>query len=130
MFGSLLLVIADQIRLYPTGYGNIKRHITYGGYMADSNENLEVSQEVLLKRLKRLEGQIRGIQKMVVENRDCVSLVIQLAAVRSGIEGIGALVLNNCMKICFHKGPEASSDLDSLEKAVAIWGRVRSGEDK
>ncbi|HEY55173.1 MAG TPA: metal-sensitive transcriptional regulator [Dehalococcoidia bacterium] len=91
-------------------------------------EEVEVSQEALLKRLKRVEGQIRGIQKMIAEDRDCVSIVMQLAAVRSGIEGVGALVLNNCMKLCFYKGPEATTDIDSLARAVAIWGRVRGGD--
>jgi DNA-binding FrmR family transcriptional regulator len=93
-----------------------------------TEEKVEVSQEALLKRLRRIEGQIRGIEKMIAEDRDCVSIVMQLAAVRSGIEGIGALVLNNCMKLCFYKGPDAATDIDSLAKAVAIWGRVRSGD--
>ena len=95
-----------------------------------TKEKAEVSQEVLLKRLRRIEGQIRGIEKMIADDRDCVSIVMQLAAVRSGIEGIGALVLNNCMKLCFHKGPDATNDLDSLARAVAIWGRVRGGDSK
>ena len=93
-----------------------------------TEEKAEVSQEVLVKRLGRIEGQIRGIKKMIEEDRDCVSIVIQLAAVRSGIEGIGALVLNNCMKLCFYKGPDATNDLDSLARAVAIWGRVRGSD--
>jgi len=91
-------------------------------------EKTEVSKDRLLKRLKRLEGQLRGIQKMIAEDRDCVSIVMQLAAVRSGVEGVGALVLNNCMKLCFHKGADATTDIDSLSKAVAIWGRVRGGD--
>ena len=91
-------------------------------------ENVEVSQEALLKRLRRIEGQIRGIEKMIEDDRDCVSIVMQLAAVRSGIEGVGALVLNNCMKLCFYKGTDAATDIDSLSRAVAIWGRVRGGD--
>ena len=96
--------------------------------MVEIEETTEVPKEVLLKRLRRIEGQIRGIQKMIADDRDCVSIVIQLAAVRSGIEGIGALVLNNCMKLCFYKGANATTDIDSLARAVAIWGRVRSGD--
>jgi len=96
--------------------------------MTEMEEKESVSQEMLLKRLKRIEGQLRGIQKMITDNRDCVSIVIQLAAVRSGVEGIGALVLNNCMKACFFRGKDAAGDVDSLAKAVAIWGRVRSGD--
>jgi DNA-binding FrmR family transcriptional regulator len=93
-------------------------------------EKTEVSKDRLLKRLKRVEGQLRGIQKMIAEDRDCVSIVMQLAAVRSGVEGVGALVLNNCMKLCFRKGADATTDIDSLSKAVAIWGRVRGEGNK
>jgi DNA-binding FrmR family transcriptional regulator len=89
----------------------------------------EVSQETLLRRLKRIEGQVRGIEKMIAEGRDCESLVIQLAAIRSAIESVGALVLNNYMKLCFRKGTESkSASIDSLARAIAIWGRVRVGD--
>jgi DNA-binding FrmR family transcriptional regulator len=98
--------------------------------MVDIEEKTEVSKVVILNRLKRIEGQVRGIQKMIAEDRDCVSIVVQLAAVRSGVEGVGALVLNNCMKLCLRKGPNATTDIDSLEKAVAVWGRVRGGDSK
>jgi len=96
--------------------------------MAKTEEKTGVSQDVLLKRLKRIEGQIRGIEKMIAEDRDCVSIVMQLAAVRSGVEGVGALVLNNCMKLCFYEGSNAKTDINSLSRAVAIWGRVRVGD--
>lgn len=91
--------------------------------------NEAISQDVLLKRLRRIEGQIRGIEKMIVNGRDCESLVTQLAAVRSAIESVGALMLNNYMKLCFRKnmGSEAAS-IDSLARVVAIWGRVRVGD--
>jgi DNA-binding FrmR family transcriptional regulator len=93
-------------------------------------EKVYIPKDMLQKRLKRLEGQLRGIQKMIAEDRDCVSIVVQLAAVRSGVEGVGALVLNNCMKLCFSQAPDAGADIDSLTRAMAIWGRVRSGEGK
>ena len=88
-----------------------------------------VSQEVLLKRLKRIEGQVRGIQKMIEGGRDCESIVTQLAAVRSAIESVGALVLNNYMKLCFVKDSESESPVvNSLARVVAIWGRVHLGD--
>lgn len=89
----------------------------------------EISQELILKRLKRIEGQIRGIEKMIAEGRDCESLVTQLAAVRSAIESVGALMLKNFMKLCFRKGADKeSTNIDSLARAVAIWGGVRVGD--
>jgi len=90
-----------------------------------------VSQELLLKRLKRIEGQVRGIEKMIVDGRDCESLITQLAAVRSAVEGVGALMLNNYMKLCFSKGdPKDKTGVDSLARVVAIWGRVRVGDQE
>jgi len=84
-----------------------------------------ISEEMLLKRLKRIEGQIRGIQKMIKSNRDCESIIMQLAAVRSAIESVGALILNNYMKFCFRKGVKTESDsVNSLARVIAIWGRV------
>ena len=82
-----------------------------------------------MKRLKKIEGQVRGLQKMVAVERDCESIVTQLAAVRSAIDSAGALVMNNYMKLCFrqNKGTDVAA-LDSLARVVAIWGRVRIRE--
>jgi DNA-binding FrmR family transcriptional regulator len=84
-----------------------------------------IFKEVILKRLRRVEGQIRGIQKMIESQRECESVITQLAAVRSAIEGVGGLILSNYMKICFRdeKAPE-SVDVESLARAIAIWGNV------
>ena len=92
-------------------------------------ERDEMTKEMLLKRLRRIEGQVRGLEKMIIDDRDCESLVTQLAAVRSAIESVGALVLNNYMKFCFRKDTETESDtIDSLARAISVWGRVRVGD--
>jgi DNA-binding FrmR family transcriptional regulator len=86
-----------------------------------------VSRETLLKRLKRAEGQLRGIQKMIDNGRQCEDIITQLAAVRSAIEGIAGLVLKNYMKICFDVETDSECvdvDVESLARAIAIWGRV------
>ncbi len=90
-----------------------------------------VSRDALIKRLKRIEGQIRGVQRMIESERECESIITQLAAVRSAVEGVGALVLNNYMNLCFTKEPNSGADgVDSLARCVAIWGRVRVGDSK
>jgi len=92
-------------------------------------EKSEVSRELILKRLKKIEGQIRGLQRMVADERDCESIVIQMAAVRSAIDSAGALIMNNYMKLCFRQSNEADmAALDSLARVIAIWGRVRIRE--
>lgn len=89
----------------------------------------DVSKAMLISRLKKIEGQIRGIQKMLGDDRECESILTQLVAVRAAIESVGALVLNNYMKICFRKGEETEEDgINSLARCVALWGRVHVGE--
>ena len=87
----------------------------------------EVSKELLVKRLKRIEGQVRGLQKMIEDGRDCESIVTQLVAVRAAIEGVGTLVLNNYMHLCFANGVQ-SAGTESLARAISIWGGIRVGD--
>ncbi|MFT4186720.1 MAG: metal-sensitive transcriptional regulator [Micrococcaceae bacterium] len=50
----------------------------------------------LINRLKRSEGQLRGVQRMINENKECVDIVIQLSAVRSSIDrAIGLITAEN-----------------------------------
>ncbi len=94
-------------------------------------ETAEATEEIVLKRLKKIEGQVRGIEKMITDGRECESIVTQLAALRSAIESVGALILNNYMKLCFRKDSEGkSTSINSLARAIAIWGRVRVGDKR
>jgi DNA-binding FrmR family transcriptional regulator len=98
------------------------------GVMA-REERSEVTREAIVKRLKRIEGQIRGLQKMITDERDCESIVTQLAAVRSAIDGVGALVLNNYIQICAPKGSQTDPEVyESMVRVVGVWGRIRLGE--
>ena len=97
--------------------------------MENRVERDEVTKEMLFKRLRRIEGQVRGIEKMITEDRDCESLITQLAAVRSAIESVGAIVLKNYMKFCYKKEPESETDnIDSLARAISVWGHIRIGD--
>ena len=54
----------------------------------------------VLNRLKRVEGQIRGIQKMVEEDRYCVDILVQLSAVQSALKNTGLTITERHMKHC------------------------------
>jgi DNA-binding FrmR family transcriptional regulator len=96
--------------------------------MEDRMAEETISKEVLLNRLKRLEGQVRGIERMIENGRDCESIITQLGAVRSAVESAGALLLRNYMKLCFGNKTTDCSDIESLERAVAIWSRAHIGD--
>lgn len=54
----------------------------------------------IIKRLKRIEGQVKGIQKMVEGEKYCVDILTQIAAVRAAVNKVGVLVLENHSKKC------------------------------
>jgi DNA-binding FrmR family transcriptional regulator len=87
----------------------------------------QVSKELLVKRLRRIEGQIRGLQKMIEDGRDCESIMTQLMAIRGAVEGVGTLVLNNYMQLCFTTGAQSEA-ADSLARAISIWGGAHVGD--
>lgn len=60
----------------------------------------ESQQADVLLRLRRIEGQVRGIQRMVEENRDCCDVVMQLAAVKAAIASLNTFVAETYAREC------------------------------
>ncbi|MFW6102091.1 MAG: metal-sensitive transcriptional regulator [Chloroflexota bacterium] len=81
-----------------------------------------------VESVEKTRGARCGVEKMIEDGRDCESIVTQLGAVRSAIEGVGALLLRNYMKICFDNKTPECADVESLERAIAIWSRVHIGD--
>ena len=54
----------------------------------------------ITKRLKRVEGQVRGPQRMVGEHRDCEAILTQLMAARSALDQVGLLIAGNYVQEC------------------------------
>ncbi|OFI05567.1 copper-sensing transcriptional repressor CsoR [Clostridium acetireducens DSM 10703] len=51
-------------------------------------------------RLRKIEGQVKGIERMVQSGSNCKDILIQIAAVRSAINKVGCIVLENCAQSC------------------------------
>lgn len=80
---------------------------------------LPVPRSEINLRLRKIEGQIKGVQNMVENERDCVDIMIQLAAAKAALESVAGLVLRNYAGICSHKkGADIGAD---LARAVSIW---------
>lgn len=61
--------------------------------------------KAIINRLSRIEGHIRSIKTMVESERDCAEVLIQVAAVRSAINRVGKLILEDHLESClFHEG--------------------------
>jgi DNA-binding FrmR family transcriptional regulator len=80
--------------------------------------------ERLKKRLHRVEGQVRGIERMVDEDRYCIDVLTQIAAVRTALESIGYELLSDHVSHCVHdalaSGDQETVDEKSRELLAAV----------
>lgn len=63
--------------------------------------------EDLVKRLRRIEGQVRGIQRMIEEDKYCVDVLVQVAAVRAALYKVGFNILENHAHGCVLKAVQS-----------------------
>ncbi len=76
-----------------------------------------------LRRLKRIEGQVRGLQRMIDDDRYCPEIIAQIASVQQALRGVGRELLRqhltHCVADASHKGPaEAERSYDELLELV------------
>lgn len=60
----------------------------------------ERDKEGILERLRKIEGQVRGLQRMVEEDRYCVDILTQVAAVRAALDKVGLMLLEGHTRGC------------------------------
>lgn len=92
------------------------------GYLED--------RDAILRRLARVEGQVRGLSRMVEEEAYCVEVLTQLAAVSRALDGVGLKVLadhtDHCVRAAVEKGgAEADEKVSELLEAVERFARTR-----
>ena len=85
--------------------------------------------ELVLKRLRRIEGQIRGLQRMVDEDTYCIDVLTQISAATGALESVALELLDDHLAHCVREavasgGPEA--DAKVAEASAAIARLVRS----
>src|SRR3954469_5503611 len=72
-----------------------------------------------LDRLKRIEGQVRGIQKMVEDDRYCADIMTQISSVNEALRSVGKELMKNHLKHC-----AATAIRSSEEQATAMYDEI------
>jgi CsoR family transcriptional regulator, copper-sensing transcriptional repressor len=85
--------------------------------------------EKIQNRLKRIEGQVRGVQRMVDEETYCVDVLTQISSIVSAMEKVGAILLKDHVEHCVREsiekgGAEADEKIEELTAAVERFLRV------
>lgn len=87
------------------------------------------TKEETLARLKKAEGQVRGIQKMIEERRYCIDVVMQLAAAESALHSVAEIILKNHLETCVLSAFRSNDEEDRQEKVdelMRVYGKLRS----
>jgi DNA-binding FrmR family transcriptional regulator len=78
----------------------------------------------ILTRLRRIEGQARGIAKMLEEGRECEDMLTQTMAIRSALDLAGARIMEYHLDRCLLKGFDCDEErMEALREALKLWTR-------
>jgi DNA-binding FrmR family transcriptional regulator len=82
------------------------------------------SKEQLLTRLKRIEGQVRGIEGMVEDDRYCIDVLTQIAAVQAALDKVALGLLDGHARHCVVNGQADGSPEELTDELMAAVGRL------
>lgn len=88
----------------------------------------QATKDAALKRLARIEGQVRGVAKMIDEGRYCIDVVRQVQAVKAALTGLEGLVLDDHLETCVDtalKSDKLEDRRAKVEELVAVLGGRR-----
>jgi CsoR family transcriptional regulator, copper-sensing transcriptional repressor len=71
------------------------------------------NQENIIRRLNRIEGQIRGINRMITAGEDCEKVMLQISAVKAALDKAGLLYIQDNLDKCLQNGVEISPETKS-----------------
>lgn len=95
--------------------------------VASANDEAPVESKAnadLQLRLRKIEGQVRGIQRMLAEGQPCQDVLTQLMAVRSGIDQVALKILDSQICKCVGEASATESvDLATLQQTLKIWAK-------
>ena len=84
--------------------------------------------ELLQKRLRRIEGQVRGVQRMVNEESYCIDVLTQIASAVAALEKVGTILLKDhvehCLRESVEHGEKTDEKIEELTAAVERFLRV------
>lgn len=80
----------------------------------------------IINRLKRIEGQVRGIQKMMEDNRDCKEVISQLSAIRSATDKLILNIVADNLEHCVMQDIENGNDIkETMHEAISLLLKCR-----
>ena len=106
-------------------YNGAVNNISMGGSIKEVS-NVKHYDKQVKNRIKRMEGQLRGIVRMMEEGKDCKEVIAQLSAVRSGLDRvIGLIVSQNLIDCILQANGDEKKLNESIQEAVNLFVKSR-----
>lgn len=80
--------------------------------------------QAIVNRLKRIEGQVRGIQKMVEDDRYCMDILVQISAIQSALKQVGFTVTERHIKHCVSDAMKTGEGNEAIDELMAVLKQV------
>lgn len=74
----------------------------------------------LTNRLKRIEGQVRGLQKMIDEDRYCIDILVQISATNAALKKVGMSLMERHMRMCVSEAVKSGSGDEYVEELMNV----------
>ena len=81
--------------------------------------------DALVKRLHRIEGQVRGIERMVEDDRYCIDILTQIAAVNTALEALALKILDEHVRHCVAGALTSGDEVDAATKTEELLEAVQ-----
>jgi len=81
------------------------------------------TKDQLQKRLRRIEGQVRGVQGMVADDRYCIDVLTQISAIQAALDKVALGLLDDHARHCV-RGAEGGDQRDKTDELMAAVGRL------
>jgi len=81
---------------------------------------IQPSKDALIKRLNRIEGQVRGVAKMITEDRYCVDVLNQISALQSAMDAVAMQLLENHTHGCMQNAIKSGDGDAAIDEMMAL----------
>ncbi|MGP4108735.1 metal-sensing transcriptional repressor [Virgibacillus sp. L01] len=80
----------------------------------------EEEKQAVANRLKRIEGQVRGIQKMVEEDRYCIDILVQISAINAALKKVGFSIAERHTKHCVSDAMQSGNGDEAIDELLEV----------
>lgn len=81
---------------------------------------IQPNKEALIKRLNRIEGQVRGVARMIAEDRYCVDILNQVSALQSALDAVAMQLLENHTHGCMQSAIQSGNGDAAIDELIAV----------